>query len=189
MEELSLLNLTLGMSLFVVYNDTVIYDNSFGVKDATTGIAPDFDTIYDIGSVTKIFTSSLFFVRTLLFFRLPTHLLTCSLAHLLTYSPIHSPLSHSQKAQAEGKLSLDDDITNFFNSKNLPAWEVRNPYKSTLEAEEGKGGVPLHALAGQVWLRGGFWLGGWLRVMADVFFFFLKVSGMPREAPCGSLLP
>eukprot|EP00009_Paramoeba_aestuarina_P006690 CAMPEP_0201516838 /NCGR_PEP_ID=MMETSP0161_2-20130828/8079_1 /ASSEMBLY_ACC=CAM_ASM_000251 /TAXON_ID=180227 /ORGANISM="Neoparamoeba aestuarina, Strain SoJaBio B1-5/56/2" /LENGTH=568 /DNA_ID=CAMNT_0047914125 /DNA_START=91 /DNA_END=1794 /DNA_ORIENTATION=+ len=128
-EELSLLNLTLGMSLFVVYNDTVIYENGFGVKDEISKIPPDFDTIYDIGSVTKIFTSALF-----------------------------------MKAQAEGRLNLDDDITEFFNDENPPAYKVRNPYKSTTDAQQGKAGVPLHSLAGQV-------------------------SGTAREAPCGIYCP
>ena len=68
MQELQLLNLTLGMSLFVVYNDTIIYNKGFGVKDMETKIAPDLDTIYDIGSVTKMFTSALFFVRHFFFF-------------------------------------------------------------------------------------------------------------------------
>mmetsp|Transcript_19706 Transcript_19706/g.27190 ORF Transcript_19706/g.27190 Transcript_19706/m.27190 type:complete len:599 (+) Transcript_19706:56-1852(+) len=58
--QMSLVNLTVGMTMIAVYNDTIIYQNGFGVEDIDTKQVPDIDTVYNIGSVTKIFTSALY---------------------------------------------------------------------------------------------------------------------------------
>ena len=59
---MKILGYNVGLSLVAVYDQEILYSEGFGVKDVTTGETPDIDTIFDIGSITKIFTSALFMV-------------------------------------------------------------------------------------------------------------------------------
>ena len=61
-EEMNLFGYEVGLSLIVVYDQDILYSEGFGVEDVTTKEVPDLDTIFDIGSITKIFTSALFLV-------------------------------------------------------------------------------------------------------------------------------
>jgi CubicO group peptidase (beta-lactamase class C family) len=47
-----------GLSLGVSHCGKIIYTDNFGYRDVESSIAPDSDTVYGIGSVTKIFTAS-----------------------------------------------------------------------------------------------------------------------------------
>lgn len=49
-----------GFSFGVVRDDTLVYTRSFGVADRETGVAATSHTLYQIGSVTKMFTGLLF---------------------------------------------------------------------------------------------------------------------------------
>jgi len=48
-----------GIAASVVYRDQVIFSKGFGVKDKTKPGAPDENTIFRIGSVSKVFAVSL----------------------------------------------------------------------------------------------------------------------------------
>ena len=40
----------IGLSTSVVYNDTVVYSNGFGVRDMSRGLPVDSDTLFGIGN-------------------------------------------------------------------------------------------------------------------------------------------
>ncbi|MEA2066919.1 MAG: serine hydrolase domain-containing protein [Thermotogota bacterium] len=48
-----------GMAEGIIYKDEVIYKNAFGVKDLTSKEPVDIETVFQIGSTTKAFTSAL----------------------------------------------------------------------------------------------------------------------------------
>ena len=56
-----------GIAASVVYRDQVIFSKGFGVKDKTKPDAPDGNTIFRIGSVSKVFavSSRVIFYRTI----------------------------------------------------------------------------------------------------------------------------
>ncbi len=68
---MKLFGFNVGLSLVAVYDQEILYSEGFGVKDVNTKQAPDIDTIFDIGSITKIFTSALFMVSPFLLLSLP----------------------------------------------------------------------------------------------------------------------
>ncbi len=49
----------LGMAYAIVKDDEVIYSKGFGVKDAATGAPVDVHTVFEIGSTSKAFTTTL----------------------------------------------------------------------------------------------------------------------------------
>ncbi|CRI64639.1 conserved exported hypothetical protein [Thiocapsa sp. KS1] len=49
----------LGMAYAIVKDDAVIYSKGFGVKDAATGAPVDVHTVFEIGSTSKAFTTTL----------------------------------------------------------------------------------------------------------------------------------
>ena len=50
-------NVSIGVTVSVVYDQQVLLSQGFGTLNLSTTVAPDENTIYDIGSITKIFTS------------------------------------------------------------------------------------------------------------------------------------
>ena len=48
-----------GIAASMVYRDQVVFSKGFGVKDKTKPGAPDGNTIFRIGSVSKVFAVSL----------------------------------------------------------------------------------------------------------------------------------
>jgi CubicO group peptidase (beta-lactamase class C family) len=52
-------NVTASLSIISVYDQTTVYSSGFGQVSLNSSNSPTADTIYDIGSVTKIFTSLL----------------------------------------------------------------------------------------------------------------------------------
>ena len=55
--NLAAINILPGITISIVYGDEVLYAQGFGRINKTSTEAPTADTIYDVGSVTKIFTS------------------------------------------------------------------------------------------------------------------------------------
>eukprot|EP00211_Chloroparvula_japonica_P002081 CAMPEP_0119152158 /NCGR_PEP_ID=MMETSP1310-20130426/47326_1 /TAXON_ID=464262 /ORGANISM="Genus nov. species nov., Strain RCC2339" /LENGTH=486 /DNA_ID=CAMNT_0007144495 /DNA_START=280 /DNA_END=1737 /DNA_ORIENTATION=- len=52
-------NLSLALSLFVVYDSEIILFQGNGEVEVGGGVPPDLDTVYNVGSVTKVFTGNL----------------------------------------------------------------------------------------------------------------------------------
>lgn len=57
LKQLKLQKYKLGISTGIIYNGKVIYNKGFGSVDMDKDVPPSGDTIFSIGSVTKIFTS------------------------------------------------------------------------------------------------------------------------------------
>ena len=55
--QLKLMKIKVGLNLGITYNGKVIYSKGFGTIDKDKDIKPAGNTIFSIGSVTKIFTS------------------------------------------------------------------------------------------------------------------------------------